>query len=151
MNITIRKMAVSDAGPLYKLLSDAEVMKFLEPPFSKEQTEQFLRTAGLSEPPLIYAVDRDGSFIGYVIYHEYDPESIEIGWVLEPSCWGQGIASILTERMLAETARSGKQAVMECVPEQKSTIRIAEKFGFQNTGLADGLLVFRPGGNPTAP
>lgn len=143
MKIKIRRMNDSDAESLYSLLSDPEVMRFLEPPYSKEQTDRFLVEAGLSEKPLIYAVEKDEHFIGYVIFHDYDEESMEIGWVLNPSCWGLGIASILTTQLLEETKHMGKHAVIECVPEQKSTIRIAEKFGFQNTSIDEGLLIFR--------
>lgn len=143
MNISIRKMTACDAGPLYRLLSDPKVMKYLEPPYSRQQAERFLLTAGLSEKPLIYAVQKDESFIGYVIYHAYDENSMELGWVLEPSCWGQGIASELTGQMLQTARQSGRHAVIECVPEQKSTVRIAEKFGFQYTGMNEGLMIFR--------
>ena len=118
-------------------------MEFLEPPYSKVQTVQFLKQAGLAEIPLIYAVEKDGYFAGYVIYHDYDEDSMEIGWVLHPSCWGCGIASVLTARLIEEAGRNGKHAVIECVPEQKSTVRMAEKFGFQNYGTDEGLLLFR--------
>ena len=36
-----------------------------------------------------------------------------------------------------------EQTVIECVPEQKATIRIAEKFGFEDTDNSGGLPVFR--------
>ena len=65
-------MTVSDLEPLYKLLSNSKVMQYLEAPYTKEQTEQFLFRSGLSETPLIYAVEKDNDFIGYVIYHDYD-------------------------------------------------------------------------------
>ena len=128
-------MTVSDLEPLYKLLSNSKVMQYLEAPYTKEQTEQFLFRSGLSETPLIYAVEKDNQFIGYVIYHDYDSESVEIGWVLEPSFWGLGI--------IAKARNSGKQVVIECVPEQKSSIRIAEKYGFQKCGIIDGLMIYR--------
>ena len=95
-DIRIRKMTVSDLEPLYKLLSNSKAMQYLEAPYTKEQAEQFLFRSGLSETPLIYAVEKDNDFIGYVIYHDYDSESVEIGWVLEPSFWGLEIASYLT-------------------------------------------------------
>lgn len=47
MNITIRKMQPGDTDALYKLLSDPEVMRHLEPPFDREKTETFLHHAGL--------------------------------------------------------------------------------------------------------
>lgn len=143
MNIRIRKMTYSDAEPLYKLLSNPEVMQYLESLYSKEQTDLFLFKSGISENPLVYAVEKDNNFIGYVTYHDYDSESIEIGWVLEPSCWGIGIAPFLTSRMIAKAKCSGKYVVIECVPEQKSSVRIAEKYGFQNYGIIDGVNIFR--------
>lgn len=143
MDIRIRKMTISDLESLYKLLSNPKVMRYLEAPYSKEQTEKFLFRFGLSETPLIYAVEKNKSFIGYVIYHDYDSESVEIGWVLEPSCWGLGIASILTSNLIAKARNSGKHVVIECVPEQKSSIRIAEKYGFQKCGITDGLIIYR--------
>ena len=79
MNITIRRMQSSDADALYRLLSDPMVMRYLEPPYDRAQTEAFLRRAGLAEPPLVYAVQEDEHFIGYVIYHDYDKDSVEIG------------------------------------------------------------------------
>ena len=55
MNITIRKMQPGDADALYRLLSDPEVMRHLEPPFDREKTETFLHHTRLTEPPLVYA------------------------------------------------------------------------------------------------
>ena len=47
-------------------------MNSLEEPYNKAQTLDFLTNAGMSEPPLVYAVDKDDDFIGYVIFHDYD-------------------------------------------------------------------------------
>ena len=76
-----RRMTEADLEPLHRLLSDPEVMRYLEPPFSREQTRAFLERAGLTPEPLILAVD-DGGFAGYVIWHPYDDVSMELGWVL---------------------------------------------------------------------
>ena len=86
-------MTLDDLDDLYALLSDSEVMRYIEPPFTKEQTVQFLMDAGLSEKPLVYAVEDSGSFIGYVIFHDYDEDNMEIGWILKREVWGQGYAS----------------------------------------------------------
>lgn len=67
--LTIRKMTTEDLFPLYHVLSDPEVMEYLEPPFSMEAAKQFLYKAGICETPLIWAVeDARKVFIGYVIY-----------------------------------------------------------------------------------
>lgn len=60
MDLSIHRMRKEDLGWLYRLLSDPEVMRWLEPPYSMEQTEAFLFCAGLSENPLIYAAEEQG-------------------------------------------------------------------------------------------
>ena len=128
--LTIRRLRPSDAEALYRILSDRQVMRYLEPPYDRLQTEQFLREAGLAEPPLVYGAEEGGRLLGYVIYHAYDPDSMELGWVLSPDCWGKGYASRLTDRLVELAHRAGKTAVIECVPEQTATRHIAEKKGF---------------------
>lgn len=143
MNLIIRRMTEKDLGPLAELLSDARVMRYLEPPFSSEQSHTFLDEAGLSEPPLVYAVEDGRGFVGYVIYHDYDEASVEIGWVLAPRAWGRGYATELTRVLLGWAQAAGKDVVIECVPEQVATRRIAEHFGLSLAGERDELIVFR--------
>ena len=143
MDITIRNMQPDDAEALYKLLSDPEVMRYLEPPFDREQTEAFLHQAGLTKPPLVYAAEKNGIFIGYVIYHAYDRGSVEIGWVLLPEYWGRGYASALTDRLIDRARQEQKSVVIECAPAQEATKRIAVKKGFRDCGICDGLALYR--------
>ena len=143
MDLTIRKMRESDFEPLFELLSNEQVMRYVEPPYTEEKTASFLKTAGLSDPPLIFAVEWDGRFIGYIIFHDYNENSMEIGWVLYPSYWGKGCASSLTEQLIDRCQRLEKQPVIECSPEQEITKHIAQKYGFEYIGNEDGLDVFR--------
>lgn len=122
MNIIIRRMKSSDADALYRLLSDPEVMRYLEPLYDRAQTEAFLHRAGLSEPPLVYAAEGNGRFIGYVIYHPYDEESIEIGWVLFPAYWGRGYASALTISSFAEQNRSIRASLSSAFQSRRQRI-----------------------------
>lgn len=143
MSITIRRMQSSDADALYRLLSDPMVMRYLKPPYDRAQTEAFLRRAGLAEPPLVYAVQEDEHFIGYVIYHDYDKDSVEIGWVLFPEYWGRGYASELTDRLISWARKERKSIVIECVPEQAATVHLAAQKGFRMEGITDGLAVYQ--------
>lgn len=146
MNLTLRKVKGADFEDLYELLSDPKVMEYLEPPFTKERTAQFLESAGLFDPPLIYAVENeDGVFIGYVIYHDYDADSKEIGWVLKRCAWGKGYAKELTQQLITRANSEGKNVVIECVPEQHVTKHIAELFSFADTGRQDGCDVYKLG------
>ena len=139
----IRKMTITDLDDLYALLSDSEVMRYIEPPFSKEQTVQFLMDTGLSEKPLVYAVEDSGSFIGYVIFHDYDEENMEIGWILKRDVWGKGYASILTKMLIDESRKLRKGAIIECDPRQAVTEHIAKKHGFVFSGKRDGCDVYK--------
>ena len=141
--MNIRKMTTEDLEPFFKLISNAQVMKYIEPPYSKEKAAEFLSSAGLSESPLIYAVEDDGAFIGYVIYHDYDEGSVEIGWLLYPEYWNKGYASDLTEQLIEKAFSENKDVVIECSSLQEVSKHIANKFGFQYEGNIDGLDVFR--------
>ena len=141
--LRIRKMTFADLDDLYALLSDVEVMRFIEPPFSKEKTVQFLMDAGLPEIPLVYAVEDSSSFIGYVIFHDYDEENMEIGWILKRDVWGKGYASILTKMLIDESRKLRKGAIIECDPRQAVTEHIAKKHGFVFSGKRDGCDVYK--------
>ena len=140
--LIIRKMNKEDFEPLCALLSDPVVMRFLEPPYSREQTNAFLQAA-LSETPPVYGVERNGCLIGYVIYHPYEKSSMEIGWVLFPEYWGKGYASALTRQMIDRARSDGMTLVIECDPRQEITKHIARRNGFVFSERRDGLDVYR--------
>ena len=142
-NITIRKFRSADLDELYRILSDSEVMRYIEPPYSMEQTENFLISAGLCKIPLVFAAEKDGRFIGYVIFHEYDPDSYELGWVLTKKFWGKGYASMITKDIINKATAMKKDLVIECVPEQEITKHLALSNGFTYIGNINNLDVFR--------
>ena len=141
--LTIRKMREDDTAALSELLADPRVMKYLEPPFSEEKARQFLVSAGLSDPPLIWAAEDEDGFIGYVIDHDYDESSREIGWVLKQEVWGRGYAKELTRQLIARAEREGKDVILECDPEQSATKHIAEAAGFVYEVRRCGCEVYR--------
>ena len=142
--LRLRTMCRDDLEELYALLSDAEVMRWLEPPFTREQAERFLQQAGLSDPPLIYAAENaEGEFLGYAIYHDYDDHSRELGWVLKRSAWRKGYADEMTALLTMLARREGKDAVIECVPEQTVSAHIARRHGFSYEGRADSCDIYR--------
>ena len=144
--LTVRPFLPADEAALHEILSDPEVMRCIQPPFTPEQTHAFLRQAGLCTPPLVYALTlrETGTLIGHLIWHPYGPNSYELGWVLRRDCWGQGIASELTEALITEARRLGISGiVLECTPEQAVSRQIAAKFGFRFEGGREGLETYR--------
>ena len=141
-NLIIRPFEKDDLYSLFLLLSNKQVMKYIEEPFGKDKTELFLNENGLIDCPRIYAVTKEKDFVGYVIFHEYDSISFEIGWILLPEYWGKGYSSELTKALIEECQKHNKRVVIECDPQQIATIKIAEKYGFKLTGKRDNLLVY---------
>ena len=83
--------------------------------------------------------------IGHVIFHQYEEDSYEIGWIIRREYWGKGIAGELTE-VLVENAKGLDDihsCVIECDPEQEASKRIALKCGFTYEGEDDGCDVYR--------
>ena len=143
MDLIIRKMSERDIESLFSLLSDEDVMRYIEPAFTREKAHEFLMSAGLSEEPLIYAVDNDSAFVGYVIFHAFDEDSIEIGWVLHKRFWGNGYAQNLTKMLIDKAFELKKDVIIECSTEQEATKHIAQKYGFLLTDSVDGLYVYK--------
>lgn len=145
--LCVRNFRADDAQALYPILSDPEVMRYIELPYTLKLTKAFIETGGLCDPPLIYAVEwkATGELIGHVIFHSYEADDcFELGWILSRDFWGRGIATELTEALLTEARSRGvREAVLECDPEQTATRCIAEKLGFAFLGDDDGLLEFR--------
>lgn len=137
----VRNMTLKDLDDLTALLSDPEVMRFIEPPFDRARTEAFLRRYALGPAPLVYALaDAGDRLIGQVIFHPWDAAAWEIGWILAKRCWGRGLAGRVTEALIAECRRRGVGGcVIECDPAQEATKHIARKLGFEYAGEEDGL------------
>ncbi len=140
----IRRFEKSDLNNLYVTLSDPDVMTYIEDPYTLEQTKEMLDDVLSDETPNIYAAEDDeGRYVGYVIFHEYDEDAYELGWLLNKSEWGKGYACRLTEMMIEDAKKKGVNAVIECDPEQQVTKHIAEKYGFEYEEFWDGCDVYR--------
>lgn len=145
--LLVRSFTEADAEALFAVLSDPEVMRYIEAPFSPEQTRSFLREAGVCEPPLVYAVLWKGErapaaplLIGHLIWHPWDERTMELGWILRRDFWGRGIAAELTAAMLSRTDRD---VLLECSPAQAATRRLAERFGFRLISEDSSLVQYK--------
>ena len=98
--LRIRRMEPEDLEPMTRLLGDPAVMRYMEPPFDRARTRAFLQETGFGPNPLIYGAERNGAFLGYVICHSWGRDAVELGWVLLPEYWGQGLAGWLTDMLL---------------------------------------------------
>lgn len=142
----IRNMKMKDADDLYQALSDQRVMMYVEQPFDMERTKQFIQSAGLCEPPLVYSIvwKMTGKVIGHAIYHSYEKNDYEIGWVLNKDYWGMGIADELTKELIRCARNLGVEScIIECDERQIASQKIAVRNGFVYEGQSDGLERYR--------
>lgn len=144
--LVIRDFEDADIPAMQEILADEEVMKFIEDPYTKEQTEEFVRAAGITDNKLVYALvwKETSEVIGHVIFHPSGKDEYEAGWIMSSKFWGKGIASETTEALIEEAKRIGvKTLMLECFKNQHATAHIAEKYGFVLEEDAFEQLVFR--------
>lgn len=141
----IRNFKSDDAGMLYKALSDAAVMQYIEPIFDMDKTKSFIEEYGMCTPPLVYAVEwsETKEVIGHVICHLYGENSYEIGWVLRREYWGMGIADELTRSLVEYLKGITDYCIIECDEHQTASAKIAINNGFECIGKENGLDIYK--------
>lgn len=146
-NLIIREMTLNDLEEIHLVLSDPEVMRHIEPPFSREATSSFILSSALREKPMVFAVveTQTCQVIGQAIYHRFDEESFELGWILARKHWGKGYANEMTQALISHAQKDPtiRSLVIECDPAQLVTKHIAEKHGFGEVSSNDRLIQFR--------
>ena len=147
MNLTIgdyriREYRSEDAIALHRILSDEETMRYIEPPFSLAQTKQFLLD-NIGKKRVYALVNHRDRLIGHIIYHPYDDDSYEIGWIISREAWNTGIATKITHALCAHAHETGvASCVIECHKDNAISRHIAEKVGFKKTGEESDLIVY---------
>ena len=142
----IRNMLMKDAEDLYQVLSDERVMMYVEQPFDMERTNNFIQSAGMCEPPLVYSIveKMTGKVIGHVIFHSYEKNDYEIGWVINKDYWGMGIADEVTKELIKYARYLGiESCVIECDERQIASKKIAIKNRFSYEDKSDNLERYR--------
>lgn len=142
----IRNFSMEDVDDLYEVLSDEDVMMYIESTFDRERTKEFIQVAGMCEPSLVYAVvwKLTKKVIGHVIFHPYEESAYEIGWILNKAYWSKGIADELTKALIGYARYIGiGSCIIECDTKQDASKSIALKNGFAYEGIIDNLERYR--------
>ena len=142
----IRNFSMEDVDDLYEVLSDKDVMIHIESAFDRERTKEFIRVAGMCEPPLVYAIvwKLTGKVIGHAIFHRHEENDYEIGWILNKEYWGWGIADEITKELIRYARYLGiSSCIIESDTKQNASKTIALKNGFIYEGVIDNLERYR--------
>jgi len=101
--LRVRHFTQDDYDHFFSLQGDAEVMRYIRPPRTREESDGFLRDNLLAADPNDYkgywaVEDRySGAFVGsfVIIPIPNEPEKIQMGYSLLQAHWGKGYASEL--------------------------------------------------------
>lgn len=120
----------TDTEALYHILSDAETMRYIEPPYSLEQTKTFLQEQ--MRLRRVYALtDIEDRLLGQIIFHPYDTDSYEIGWILSREYWNRGIVTEVTGALIEHATQKGiRSFVIEMPPGSESYRAYSPETGF---------------------
>ncbi len=130
----IRPFTERDADDAFYYLSDPETMYFIQDPFTREDTEGFIRRYGM-ERKLVYALEHkeSGRVIGHVIFHPYeDKEIYEIGCIIGKPYRQQRIGYEALSEVIrfAFTEMKLHKIVAETVEGNDACIHLMDRLGF---------------------
>ena len=136
--LRLRRARPDDLGAIHAILSDPVAMRYWStPPFTElEQSRRWL--AGMIEAPAEEADDYVIELGGRVIGKAGAWRLPEIGYILSPDHWGQGLArEALTALIPALFARHPIEALTADVdPRNAASLRLLARLGFEETGRA---------------
>ena len=137
--LTLRPFAESDLDDLSSLMANADFMRFSLGVFSREQTAAFLakvRTRDREGLPSQFALVLRSSqeligYCGFFLQTVDSVEELEIAYRLDPSHWGQGLATEAARAVRAHAFADLKLArVISLIhPDNIASRRVAEKNG----------------------
>ncbi|MGG5461019.1 GNAT family N-acetyltransferase [Clostridium sp. B9] len=132
--LVMRNFNYEDLKGALEYLSDSDVMKYIEAPFTYKESKDFIKKYGISSNPLIYAlIDKNkGNIIGHIIFHKFDYEDVyEIGWIIDKRCWGKNYCFEISKEIFnyAFNEMRINKVVAEVVTDNKKSIALIKKLG----------------------
>jgi len=144
--IGFRDWTIDDLPDFSAMSADEEVMRYLVKTLTPEESEEFIRRQKQQFEDRGYcyfAVDllTDHSFLGFIglSYQDYESPfnpSIDIGWRLKRSAWGQGLATEGAKLCLtfAFETLSMDRVVSVCLAGNMNSENVMKKLGMTKRG-----------------
>jgi RimJ/RimL family protein N-acetyltransferase len=144
--LLLRPWKNEDLGPYARICADPEVMRYLSGTMTRDQAtqqmERWMRHWEERGFGLWAAEEKaSGAFIGFIglLYHEEWPEGehkTEVGWRLDRSFWGRGLATEgARARLQYGFEELGLERLISIIhPKNVASRRVAEKAGLTLRG-----------------
>jgi len=129
------KFTFEDMEDAYQYLSDEKAMYYIEEPYTREQTESFIKKYGIRKNPYVYAlVEKEiNHVIGHIIFHpdSYD-EIYEVGLILGTEYQNQGYGLEILTALIEYAFRQMKlhKLVAETVEGNVNCMKLLETLHF---------------------
>lgn len=141
--ISLRPFEEADAEALHPIFADARAMRFWSSPphASLDETRAFVRAtreaaaAGTGDDQVVLLAGRVIGKAGL-----WDNE--EIGFILAPEVWGQGLAREAVEAVIERARTRGVSRITADVdPRNAASLALLAKAGFARTGEAKATML----------
>lgn len=135
--LVLRRAVIGDLQAMHSVLSDARATRYWSTPPHEtiEQTQVWLD--GMIASPLElsedFVVTLDGRVVGKAGFYRLP----EIGYILHPDVWGQGIAHEACRAVIDHvfaTHANIDHLIADVDPENDKSINLLIRLGFQKTG-----------------
>jgi len=136
--LILRSARPDDLEAMHAVLSDPRATRWWSTPPHEtlEQTRTWLEgmiANGPDHPDFV--VERDGRVIGKAGFYEMP----DIGYILHPEVWGQGLAAEAVGAAIDHVLRTRDVETLtaDVDPENAASIRLLQRLGFVRTGSAE--------------
>jgi ribosomal-protein-alanine N-acetyltransferase len=143
--LILRRATWDDLDPVHRLFSNAQAMRYWSRPEHEtlEETRHWLRFLVEPAPDSVdFLIEKDGAVIGKAGAWQLP----EVGFLLHPDHWGQGLAQ---EAMLAVIGHLEAEfpelpeLTAEVDPRNAASLRLLGRLGFQETHRAERTMQWR--------
>ncbi len=138
--LVLRQLVVQDAAELFKTLSDNDVMRYWSsgPLQNLDETKSYIAwNADPDADHKCWAITTgDELAMGWVILLPRRKDSFELGYILGRAHWRQGYITEASGAVLdyAFLKLAARRVMADTDPDNKASIGLLEKLGFQNEG-----------------
>ena len=138
--LKLRRARPDDLADLHRVLSDPAAMRYWSSPphASVEETRAWLASMIADGPPESddFVVEQDGRVIGKAGCWRLP----EVGFILHPDVWGQGLAREALEAVIGHLFATYEVPAItaDVDPRNAASLRLLTKLGFVETGRARG-------------
>lgn len=141
--LTLRRARISDVDDMHRVLTQAPAMRYWSTPEheTRDQTEAFVRGMMTDENADDFVVEYQGRVIGKAGAWDLP----EIGYILHPDFWGQGLGFEAVSAVIAHLFASHPIAELtaEADPRNLTSLKVLQKLGFSETGRAERTMQWR--------